>query len=226
METQLAGLVNIASNVLNPPQNTAEPKRWGSAHESIVPYQAFQCKSRDAKEVYVMVGAGNDSQFHKFTHVLGLPGLSTDSRFRTNADRVANRAILIPILEKQFLTKTREEWVDLLEGKGFPLGPLRTVGEAFACPQAVARNMIEEMDHPLAGTIRLPRTPVTFSNRNAESDDLQTNHNMKLPPPVLGQHTEEILSSVLGIRTEELLELERNGVIQCWRGPQKLRNKF
>ena len=217
METQLAGLVNIASNVLNSPQDAPEPKRWGSAHESIVPYQAFRCKSKTDKDEYVMVGAGNDSQFDKFTHVLGLPGLSNDSRFRTNADRVVNRALLIPILEQQFLTKTRQEWVDLLDGKGFPLGPLRTVGEAFACPQAIARNMIEEMDHPIAGTIKLPRTPVTFSNADNVCDDSQANHNMKLPPPLLGQHTEEILSTVLGMRTQELLELERSGVIQCWR---------
>ena len=77
--------------------------------------------------------------------------------------------------------------------------------------------MIEEMDHPIAGTIRLPRTPVTFSNANIEFDDVQANLNMKLPPPVLGQHTEEILSTVLGLRTEELQELEQSGVIQCWR---------
>ena len=76
------------------------------------------------------------------------------------------------------------------------------------------------MDHPIAGTIRLPRTPVTFSNTNNANNEcnaLQANQNMKLPPPVLGQHTEEILSTILGVRDEELLELERNGVIQCWR---------
>lgn len=219
METQLASLVNIASNVLNAPHGNPEPKRWGSAHESIVPYQSFRCKSDGDKPEYIMVGAGNDLQFQKFTKVLGLSHLAHETRFRTNADRVTNRENLIALLEKRFLTKSRQEWVDLLEGKGFPLGPLRTVAEAFACPQASARKMITEMDHPVAGKIRLPRSPITFTSNTGILDDTNTDEtpDLNLPPPMLGQHTEEILRNLLAMNPEEIRHLETEGAIECWR---------
>lgn len=220
METQLAGLVNIASNVLNGPEGTPEPKRWGSAHESIVPYQAFPCKPNDGKPEYLMVGAGNDLQFEKLCQVLGMPELSHDSRFRTNSDRVANRSILIPLLEERFVTSPRDEWVELLEGKGFPLGPLRTVSEAFACEQVAARGMIEEMDHPAAGKVRLPRSPISFSSPGLESVDAMIEEeaaNQAAPPPMLGEHTEETLSKLLKMNTSDIENLERIGVVECWR---------
>ena len=220
MESQLAGLVNIASNVLNGPEGTPEPKRWGSAHESIVPYQAFECKPRDGKQEFVMVGAGNDMQFERLCHVLGITELSLDPRFQTNADRVANRAELLPLLEKTFRTKSRDEWVELLEGKGFPLGPLRTVAEAFDCKQALARGMIEEIDHPVAGKIRLPRSPITFcppSFEHTPGDSSQDEQILRLPPPMLGEHTEEILSQILKMDGMAVDELERKGVVERWK---------
>lgn len=220
METQLAGLVNIASTVLNGPAGTTEPKRWGSAHESIVPYQAFRCKARhDGKTEHVMVGAGNDLQFERLCQVLGMPELSNDSRFRLNSDRVAHRSVLLPLLEGRFATKSRNEWVDLLEGKRFPLGPLRTVSEAFACPQVSARNMIEEMEHPVAGKIRLPRSPITFSSSLLESvdDDIEEVQDQRSPPPMLGEHTEETLRGLLAMDTMDIEQLERKGVVECWR---------
>ncbi len=219
METQLAGLVNIASNVLNAPKGSPEPKKWGSAHESIVPYQAFLCKSKGGKPEYIMVGAGNNSQFERLARVLELSELANDPRFRTNTNRVTNRDVLIALLEERFRTKSRQEWVNLLEGKGFPMGPLRTVVEAFACPQASARSMIEEMDHPIAGKIRLPRSPITFSNCKADSEgtDAEKGLNVSLPPPMLGEHTEEILSTLLGMHVAEIEEMERKGAVECWR---------
>lgn len=227
METQLAGLVNIASNVLNGPEGTPKPKRWGSAHESIVPYQAFRCKSCSNEPEYIMVGAGNDLQFERFCHVLGIPDIPRDRRFQMNSDRVANRRALIPLLERKFLTKSREEWLELLEGKGFPLGPLRTVSEAFDCKQASARNMIEEMDHPVAGKIRLPRTPTTFASMSDPTDglgqgdlDRQDQELLGLPPPMLGEHTEEVLGNLLNIDNFAIGQLESKGVIECWRHEQ------
>jgi succinate--hydroxymethylglutarate CoA-transferase len=221
METQLAGLVNIASNVLNGPEGTPEPKRWGSAHESIVPYQAFRCKPNNGKSEYVMVGAGNDPQFEKLCQVLGMSELSSDSRFRLNSDRVANRSALLPLLEERFVTKSRDEWVHLLEGKGFPLGPLRTVSEAFACEQVAARDIIEEMDHPVAGKIRLPRSPINFSSTSSsetvDSNDTEEAKIQRTPPPMLGEHTEETLSKLLAMNTMDIEKLEQMGVVECWR---------
>eukprot|EP00934_Nitzschia_sp_Nitz4_P007716 Nitzschia sp. Nitz4//scaffold131_size63436//38917//40200//NITZ4_006278-RA/size63436-processed-gene-0.119-mRNA-1//-1//CDS//3329535277//7706//frame0 len=221
METQLAGLVNIASNVLNAPEGTPPPKRWGTAHESIVPYQAFRCMpspSLPAEEQYVMVGAGNDGQFVKLCEVLGNPQLAKDPRFLTNADRVAHRKILLPLLEERFATQTRDEWVSRLEGKGFPLGPLRSVKESFECEQAIAREVVEEMDHSVAGKIRLPRSPISFSSVHSEAET--RDHIENLPPPMLGQHTEEVLTEILKVDCEIVDDLERVGAIERWRAEE------
>jgi len=226
METQLSGLVNIASNVLNGPDGTPEPKRWGSAHESIVPYQAFKCKPRGNKVEYLMVGAGNDLQFQKLCGVLGIEDLPHDPLFRTNYDRVLNRSNLIQILEKIFSTKFRDEWVSLLDGKGVPRGPLRSVKEAFECEQVAAMGMIEEMQHPVVGQIRLPRSPISFTSVSTEGiqqdgndppgmDRLFKDHDTA--PPMHGQHTEDVLSQVLGLELEIIEDLEKNGIVQCWR---------
>jgi crotonobetainyl-CoA:carnitine CoA-transferase CaiB-like acyl-CoA transferase len=230
METQLSGLVNIASNVLNAPFGTPPPppKRWGSARESIVPYQAFKCQPnrRDQTE-YIMVGAGNDLQFQKLCDSLGIRDLPNDPRFRTNADRVANRSTLVPLLEQHFATKSRDEWVVLLGGKGLPMGPLRTVKEAFECEQVEARGMIEELQHPVIGRIRLPRSPISFSSvfqsglqkdgAPLVGDKVVFQEQEDAAPPMLGQHTEEVLSQVLGVPNKKMKEMEDMGTIECWR---------
>jgi crotonobetainyl-CoA:carnitine CoA-transferase CaiB-like acyl-CoA transferase len=222
METQLAGLVNIASKVLNAPEGAPEPRRWGTAHESIVPYQAFRCKSRGQdKTEYIMVGAGNDEQFVKFCRVLEISELVNDPRFQTNAERVANRSILIPLLEDRFKQESRDYWVHLLEDKGFALGPLRTVSEAFQCEQAIHRGVVEEMDHPVVGKIRLPRSPIHFSSPGVLADEKE-NHEYqdsieKLPPPMLGEHTEEVLGNLLQMSAKDIANLENRGVVECWR---------
>jgi crotonobetainyl-CoA:carnitine CoA-transferase CaiB-like acyl-CoA transferase len=223
METQLAGLVNIASSTLNAPPGTPEPKRWGTAHESIVPYQAFRCRPQDDGngDQYIVVGAGNDAQFVKFCEVLGVTELARDPRFRTNADRVANRSVLVPLLEEYFKEKPRNEWVNLLEVKGFASGPLRTVSEAFQCEQAVHRGIVEETDHPVVGKIRLPRTPISFSTPGTFSNTNETQGENEpteeLPPPMLGEHTEEVLTDILEMSSEEISLLEANDIIGCWR---------
>lgn len=214
METQLAGLVNIASSTLNSSPNDDEPKRWGTAHASIVPYQAFKCEASsddDDDDQYVIVGAGNDEQFVKFCNVLQLPELSSDARFATNANRVANRSILVPILQERFAQKSRDEWVKELEGKGFPLGPLRPVSEAFKCPQASHREVVQTLVHPAVGEIKLPKTPIFFPTEDPIEDCDQV-----LPPPMLGEHTDAILTDLLDFNSTEIADLEDNGVIECW----------
>jgi crotonobetainyl-CoA:carnitine CoA-transferase CaiB-like acyl-CoA transferase len=210
METQLASLVNIASSSLNSQPNTPPPKRWGTAHESIVPYQTFRCKSPAGnKDQYIVVGAGNDEQFQKFCIVLGLAELAADTRFQTNAGRVSHRDELISKLEEKFMERSRDEWVASLEGKGFPLGPVRSVPEAFECEQAVYRGMVQELDHPVVGKVRLPRSPVSFSSVGRGE---VTHH-----PPMLGEHTEEVLADILKVNASDIGRLERVGVVECWR---------
>jgi formyl-CoA transferase len=157
--------------------------------------------------------------------MLGLSELATDSRFRINADRVVNRDILVPLLEDCFIEKTRKEWVDLLDGKGFPMGPLRSVSEAFKCEQAIHRGMVEESDHPVAGKIRLPRSPISFSRPKIASNSREENEEVgttgRLPPPMLGEHTEEILGDMLRMSPREINQLERNGVVECYRNDSK-----
>lgn len=229
MESQLAGLVNIAASSLNAPEGATPPQRWGTAHESIVPYQAFPCKyssggddTRSTEIQYILVGAGNDAQFVKLCSILGIPDLAQDERYLSNASRVKHRQSLISVLERIFQTKTRDEWVSLLEGKGFPMGPLRTVPEAFQCPQAVSRGMVQETQHPHVGKIRLPRTPISFSGGSGDNYDGReaTSDSMgdwsPLPPPMLGEHTTEVLSNILGVEYDSIEELRDAGVIECW----------
>jgi succinate---hydroxymethylglutarate CoA-transferase len=231
MESQLAGLVNIASSSLNSPNGATATARWGTAHESIVPYQAFPCKQDTSvdtgKAQYILVGAGNDQQFVNLCSVLGVPNLATDKRYLCNKSRVKHRQSLIQELERIFTTKTRDEWVSLLQGKGFPMGPLRTVSEAFQCPQAVSRGMVQEIDHPTVGRIRLPRTPISFSTssndggdvaRNSTSVDDQCSSDGVLPPPMLGEHTTEILRDLLGMDSNSIEKLRHGGVVECWDG--------
>lgn len=259
MESQLAGLVNIASSSLNAAATVATsdgdndvstsvlppppppPKRWGTAHESIVPYQAFRCKGNSGESIggfhdqqddqYIVIGAGNDRQFAKLVEVLEVPELARDPRFVTNAARVAHRQILIPLLEERFSHKTREEWTELLGGRGFPFGPLRNVQEAFDCKQARHVGMVQEMSHPVVGTIRLPKTPITFSssaaaqhgptmesyNNGDDGTSVAGDESNCLPPPMLGQHTAEVLRDVLHMDSRTIQVLEADRVIACWR---------
>jgi len=222
METQLASLVNIASSSLNALPGTPPPKRWGTAHESIVPYQTFPCKHVDGKEEqFIVVGAGNDAQFQLFCKVLDMNELARDERFATNAGRVAHRDVLIPILESKFMERTRDEWVQLLEGKGFSLGPVRTVPEAFACEQAANRDMLMELDHPVAGNVILPGHPIKYSagpqGEEGHAVTAPSTGDDILHPPMLGEHTEEILRDVLGVEEDELQRLVEEKTVECWR---------
>jgi crotonobetainyl-CoA:carnitine CoA-transferase CaiB-like acyl-CoA transferase len=226
MESQLAGLVNIASSSLNSTTKSAAPppKRWGTAHESIVPYQAFQCKSCNddvgTESQYILVGAGNDSQFTKLCTILNIPQVATDPRFISNAARVDNRKYLVSLLQSVFLSKTHDEWFELLNGKGFPVGPLRNVQEAFQCAQAQHLGMVQEMDHPVVGKIRLPRSPIRFSSPSfiVEACDIMKDGDEAriLPPPMLGEHTMEVLHETLKMDHQSIRRLEKDKVIECW----------
>mmetsp|Transcript_24448 Transcript_24448/g.50747 ORF Transcript_24448/g.50747 Transcript_24448/m.50747 type:complete len:459 (-) Transcript_24448:1948-3324(-) len=213
MESQLACLSTTAAGALNSTPGTPPPGRRGTAHESIAPYQAFKCKDGE----YFVIGTGNDAQFRKLCEIIGKPELADDERFLTNGDRVNARDELIPILNGLFANKTRDEWWDLIGGHGFPCGPVRNVKEAFDCEQAQYRKMTLEMDHPVAGHIKVPAHPAKFS-RTALADG--TNAPV-LHPPMLGEHTEETLINLCGMHPTEVDMLEDEGIVSCWRGNNK-----
>ncbi|KAF9026102.1 CAIB/BAIF family enzyme [Hymenopellis radicata] len=196
-ESQIAGLANIASNYLIAGQ---EASRHGTAHPSIVPYQVFSCK-----DGFIMIGAGNDRQFASFcTKILNLPDLSTDPRFSSNINRVQNREELVKIITDVLMTKNRDEWLEMFKELGnVPNGPINNIKETFEHPQALARKVTVEVDHPRAGKIKLVAPPVSYNGQKMP---------VRMPPPCLSQHTNEILTE-LGYTKEQIDELRVQGAI-------------
>lgn len=192
METQLSTLVNIASGYLV--GNHEPKKRWGTAHPSIVPYQSFTCKCGN----YLVVGIGSDTNFISLCNIIGLPELSTNPNFRKNKNRVQNRKELISILQNVFETKNRGDWIELFGNVDFPFGPIRTIKEAFEDPQAQHRGMVQTVTHPTCGNINLVGFPAKFS---------RTPPSISRPPPLLGEHTEDIIKNMLGFSDEEYRKL-------------------
>jgi crotonobetainyl-CoA:carnitine CoA-transferase CaiB-like acyl-CoA transferase len=180
-DSQVGMLANVASNYLI---SGNLPKRYGNAHANIVPYQSFQ-----ASDAWFVVAVGNDKQFERLCDVIGNRELVSDTRFVTNASRVEYRDELITFLKPIFLEKTAGEWLSLLEAAGIPCGPINTLEQVFAEPQVEAREMLIEIDHPTIGKLPLVGSPLKFS---------ETSLAYKLPPPRLGEHTEEILKELFG----------------------------
>jgi len=196
LDTQVAMLANVGSNYLN---SGKPPRRWGNAHANIVPYQTFACA-----DGHLIVATGNDGQYRKFVEAGGRPELANDPRFATNPLRVQHRELLVPLLADMVRQKKRDEWIDLLEEKGVPCGPINDVGEVFANEQVVARAMAIDLPHPSAGQVKLVRNPIRMSATPATSG---------MAPPLLGQHTTEVLRDVLGRSEEEIAALREQGVI-------------
>lgn len=177
----------------------AVPRRYGSAHPTIAPYQAFA-----SADGYVMVAVGNDGLWRRFTAAIGRGDLTDDDRFVTNADRVAHREVLIPVLEQEMATRSTEAWVAVLNTAGVPVGPIQTVDQALADPQVLARGMVAEVDHPTAGAVRLVNCPIRLS---------ATPTTVRSAPPLLGQHTDEVLSE-LGFDPDAVATMRAAGTIQ------------
>lgn len=178
-DSQVAMLANVASNFL---VSGNLPKRYGNAHASIVPYQSFR-----AKDQWFVIAVGNDRQFEKLCEAIGRENLAGDARFRLNSGRVQNRDELTELLQPIFLEKTVREWLSVLEAAGIPCGPINTLDQVFAEPQVTAREMLIRMQHPEIGDLRLVGSPLKFS---------KTPVDYKLPPPRLGEHTDEILKDL------------------------------
>ncbi|XP_005094130.1 succinate--hydroxymethylglutarate CoA-transferase [Aplysia californica] len=196
LSTNVASLVNIASNYLNAGE---EGSRFGTAHTSIVPYQAFK-----TKDGYVIIGAGNDLQFGLLTKLMGCPDVSKDERYLTNKFRVKNRVSLLAFLDKIFETKSTSEWLDVLEGSGIPYGPINNMKDVFSNSQVQHNGMIQEIPHPSLGTVRVPGPAVRYS----EVPTVQPT-----PPPLLGEHTGDVLASLLGYSPTRVQQLREAKVL-------------
>ena len=196
LETQVITLINIASSYLN---GGEIPKRWGTAHASIVPYQALR-----TKDGCLIVGCGNEKLWQAFCKVLEVPDLPADPRFRSNVDRVTHRDVLIPLLEERMARKTTAEWDRLVREAGIPCGPINSMEQVFADPQVRHLQLVQEVPHPVAGRVRVVRHPVSVNG---------TPFPVRLAPPTLGQHTGEILRDGLGMDEAAIAALRREGVI-------------
>jgi formyl-CoA transferase len=176
------------------------PGRAGNAHQNIVPYQVFACA-----DGHVILAVGNDSQFAKFCETADRRAWAADGRFAKNADRVRNRAVLVPLVAEVMRTRTQRAWLEALEPLGVPCGPINRLDQVFAEPQLAARGMRVDLPHPLAGTVPQVGTPIRFS---------ATVPDYERPPPLLGEHTAEVLRRRLELSDGEIAALAARGVIE------------
>jgi len=196
LDVQVACLANQAMNYLT---TGIAPRRLGNAHPNIVPYQDFPTADGD-----FILTVGNDSQFRKFAEVAGHPQWADDPRFATNKQRVAHRAELIPLIRQATVFKTTAEWVAALERAGVPCGPINDVSQVFEDPQVKARGLKIELPHALGGIVPQVASPIRLSETPVE---------YRRAPPLLGEHTLEVLTGVLGLSDEAVMALHKAGVL-------------
>jgi len=175
------------------------PRRIGNLHPNIVPYQPFRTADGE-----VIVACGNDNLYRKLCHAAGCGGLADDARFATNGKRVENRAELTRLLQEVFSKRSTREWVRILETAGVPNGPINDVAQVYEEPQVKARGIRVELEHPVAGSLPTVASPMRFSGTPLE---------YRLAPPLLGEHTEEILRGLLGKSEAEIAQLRAAGAI-------------
>jgi len=195
-DVQLSWLINVASAYL---VSGEPPKRYGNAHASIVPYQTMP-----TADGWLMLAVGNDGQFTALCQGLGCADLAKDERFATNPKRVANRATLVPLLEERFRTQPIAFWVERLTAANVPCSPVNDIPTALADPQAVARQMVQTVEHPITGSIPQLGPVAKMSGTPAE---------IRSAPPLLGEHTENVLQELLGYSKEEIKKWRKDGVI-------------
>ncbi len=193
LDCQVAMLANQNLNFMT---SGNAPRRAGNAHQNLVPYQVFA-----ASDGHLIVAVGNDSQFRNYCGAIGLPELSADPRFSTNPQRVKNREALVPLLAERMATGARDHWLASLEAVGVPAGPINTLDQVYEDPQVLARGMKRELPHPTAGTVPMAANPLKFSGSPVE---------YRRAPPMLGEHTAQVLAEKLGLSAAEIQALAQS----------------
>ncbi|XP_004629712.1 succinate--hydroxymethylglutarate CoA-transferase [Octodon degus] len=196
LSSQVACLTHVAANYLI---SQKEGKRWGTAHGSLVPYQAFK-----TKDGYLVVGAGNNRQFETVCKILNLPELINDSKYKTNFLRVQNRKELLKVLSTRLEEEVTSTWLCLFEGSGVPYGPINNMKTVFAEPQVLHNGLVMEMNHPTVGKISVPGPAVRYSKFKMSEAK---------PPPLLGQHTTHVLKDILRYDDSTIGKLLDAGVV-------------
>ena len=194
----IVSMANLAQSYLT---DNVVPGRIGTAHPQVAPYQSFE-----ATDGHFMIAVGNDDQFRRFCDVLGLTTLPDDARYKDNATRIANREELAGKIAEVFKTNTRDHWIEAIAGVGVTVTPVNTLGDVFKDPQAKARKSLWEVDHPTIGKLPLLASALQHLSRTPASP--------QGPPPLLGEHTNQVLSEDLGISEEEIAKLKEDGVIK------------
>ncbi len=195
-DVQVASMANMNLNYL---VSGKTPRRQGNAHANIVPYEVF-----DAKDGQIVLAVGNDGQFRKFCEIADCAHFSSDPRFATNAARVINRETLIPMLREVLVTRTSEQWVTPLSVASVPCGPINDIAQTFAHPQVQHRGMRVDLPHPLADSVPTVANPIRMSGSPVRYQSA---------PPTLGQHTDDVLTSLCGVERVELDALRKHGIV-------------
>ncbi|KAL2057577.1 hypothetical protein ABVK25_001961 [Lepraria finkii] len=196
-DCQVATLANMASSALISGQ--PDSGRWGTAHPSIVPYQGFKTADGD-----ILLGGGNDRLFGVLCDKLGKPEWTKDERFMTNSVRVKNREVLLGLIEAETKKKTTKDWLDVLDESGMPYAAVNDIQGTLSHEHVLARDMVKEVEHPTCGPMKLVNTPVKYS---------YSEPSIKTPPPLLGQHTSEVLREIVGMDESEIKDLRAEGVV-------------
>ena len=191
LDVQVAMLANLSSSYFVSGQ---APRRMGNAHQNIVPYHVFP-----AADGFLIVAVGNDGQFASFCRVLGVPEWARDERFATNPQRVRHREQMVAMISARLATRPAHYWLAELEPAGVPCGPINDLSQVFADPQVVHRGMQVRAAHPAAGEVTMVANPMKFS---------ATPITHERPPPLLGEHTEEVLRGLLGLGADEIASLK------------------
>ncbi len=196
LDAQVAMLANLTAAYF---ASGVAPGRMGNAHQAIVPYHVFR-----ARDEFLIVAVGNDSQFARFCEVIGAPEWAKDERFATNPARVAQRERMVGMISERLAGRDAREWLAALERAGVPCGPINDLAQVFSDPQVRHRGMEVRAPHPKAGTVRMVASPMRFSQTPIAYDRA---------PPLLGEHTEAVLRSVLGMAQADIARLRGQGVI-------------
>ena len=206
LDTQVAMLANLGANYLvRGREEGIVPGRAGNAHANIVPYQVFEvAPDAQGQPQHIILAVGNGGQFVKFCAAAGCPELALDGRFARNQDRVRHRQTLVPLLETVLRSRGKADWLATLEAAKVPCGAINNLAEVFADPQIRQRGMVQPCAHPLADGLDLVASPINMGVTPVRND---------LPPPLLGEHSAEVLQHWLGLGADRLSELRQRGIV-------------